>query len=58
MFHTEIQDGRQKWRESDFCEKYTLDTLGVKNLEEIPLSHTVREIEANLCFSIFGENSK
>ena len=21
MFHTEIQDGHQKWRESDFCEK-------------------------------------
>ena len=21
MFHTEIQDGRQKWRESDCCEK-------------------------------------
>ena len=37
---------------------YTLDTLGVKNFHENPLSQTVKEIEANLCFSIFGENSK
>ena len=108
--YAEIQDGCQKWRESDFCEKspvdssytllvknfveialsctfseinallhfmqkfkmaakcggkvifvkshqYTLDTLGVENFDEIPLSRTVKEI-ANLCFSIFGENSK
>ena len=34
---------------------YTLDILAVKNFNEIPLSHTVKEIEANLCFSIFGE---
>ena len=38
--------------------QYTLDTLGVENFDEIPLSCTVKEIEANLCFSIFGENSK
>ena len=41
--------------------RYTLDTLGVENFDEIPLSRTVKEIEANLCFSIFGEkfeNSK
>ena len=45
--------------ESDFCEKcqYTLDTLGVENCDEIPLSRTVKEIEANFCFSIFGKNS-
>ena len=35
-----------------------LDTLWVKNFEEIALSRTVKEIEANLCFAIFGENSK
>ena len=35
-----------------------LDTLGVKNFGEIPLSRTVKEIEANLCFSIFSKNSK
>ena len=93
-FYAEIQDGYQKWRESDLCLKspvdssYTLQTehfveitlsctvcfyiscrnsrflksrqhtLGVKHFDKIPLSHMVKEIEANLCFSIFGENSK
>ena len=38
--------------------QYTLDTLGVENFNNIPLSHTVKEIEANLCFSIFVDNSK
>ena len=32
--------------------------LVVENFEEIALSRTVKEIEANLCFAIFGENSK
>ena len=35
-----------------------LDTLWVENLDEITLSRIVKEIEANLCFSIFGKNSK
>ena len=38
-----------------------LDTLCVENFDEIALSRTVKEIEANLCFAIFGkkfENSK
>ena len=35
-----------------------LDTLWVKNLYEITLSGTVKEIEANLCFAILGKNSK
>ena len=35
-----------------------LDTLWVKNFDEIALSRTVKEIEANLCFAIFGKNSK
>ena len=34
------------------------DTLWVENFDEIALSHTVKEIEANLCFAIFGKNSK
>ena len=37
------------------------DTLWVENFDEIALSRTVKEIEANLCFAIFGkkfENSK
>ena len=36
----------------------SLDTLGVENFDEIALSRTVKEIEANLCFAIFGKNSK
>ena len=42
-----IQDGHQKWRESDFGEKlpvHSIDTLWVKNFVEIPLSRTVSEI--------------
>ena len=30
----------------------------IKNFDEIALSCTVREIEANFCFSIFGKNLK
>ena len=37
---------------------HSLDTLWVENLDEIALSRTVKEIEANLCFAIFGKNSK
>ena len=33
-----------------------LETLRVENFDEIALSRTVKEIEANLCFSIFGKN--
>ena len=35
-----------------------LDTLWVENFNEITLFCTVKEIEANLCFSISGKNSK
>ena len=37
---------------------HSLDTLWVENFDEIAVSHTVKEIEANLCFAIFGKNSK
>ena len=37
---------------------HSLDTLWVENFDEIALSRTVKEIEANLCFGIFGKNSK
>ena len=30
----------------------------VENFDEITLSRTVKEIETNLCFAIFGKNSK
>ena len=35
-----------------------LDTLWVENFDEIALSRTVKEIEGNLCFAIFGKTSK
>ena len=34
------------------------DTLWVENVDEIALSHTVKETEANLRFAIFSKNSK
>ena len=37
---------------------HCLDILWVENFDEIALSRTVKEIEANLCFPIFGKNSK
>ena len=37
---------------------HSLDTLWVENFDEIALSYTVKEIEGNLCFDIFGKNSK
>ena len=33
-------------------------TLWVENFDEIALSRMVKEIEANLCFSIFGKVAK
>ena len=37
---------------------HSLDTLWVEHFDEIALSRTVKEIEANLCSAIFGKNSK
>ena len=37
---------------------HSLDTPWVENFDEIAPSRTVKEIEANLCFAIFGKNSK
>ena len=34
------------------------DTLWVENFDEIALSCMVKEIEANLCFAIFGKVAK
>ena len=50
-FYTEIQDGRQKWRENDFWDKPHIDsadTLWIKNFVEITLSHSVSEINTFL----------
>ena len=48
--------GRGKFFEN--CRVHFLDTPWVENFDEIALSRTVKEIEANLCFAIFGKNSK
>ena len=48
--------GRGKFFEN--CRVPSLDTLWVKNFDEIALSRTVKEIEAILCFAIFGKNPK
>ena len=48
----------QKFENSKWQRVHSLDTLWVENFNEITLSHTVKEIEANLCFAIFGKNSK
>ena len=48
-FYAKIQDGHQKWQESDFCEKspvHSTDTLWVKTFIESALSHTVSKINA------------
>ena len=37
---------------------HSLDALWVKNFDRIALSRTVKEIEGNLCYAIFGKNSK
>ena len=37
---------------------HSSDTLWVENFDEIAISRTIKEIEANLCFAIFGKNSK
>ena len=37
---------------------HSLDTLWVENFDEIALSRTVKEIEANLCFAIFAKIRK
>ena len=54
MLYAEIQDGHQKWQESDFWEKSPVDsayTLQIKNFVEITLSHTVSKINALLRFT-------
>ena len=56
------QNGRHFWGGENFLRflqrVHSLDTLWVENFDEITLSCTVKEIEANLCFAIFGKNSK
>ena len=59
--NSKIQNGRHFWGGENFLKLprvHCSDTLWVKNFEEIALSHTVKEIEANSCFAILGKNSK
>ena len=56
-----IQNGRHFWGGGNFLKlprAHCSDTLWVENFDEIALSHTVKEIEANACFDILGKNSK
>ena len=59
--NSKIQNGRYFWGGEIFL-KITKSTmlryLWVENFDEIALSRTVKEIEANLCLAIFGKNSK
>ena len=53
-FYAEMQDGRQNWRENDFCKKSPVDsayTLRVKNFVEIALSRSVSQINTFLCLT-------
>ena len=59
--NSKIQNGHHFWGGENFLNfqrVHSLDTLWVENFDEIALSHTVKEIEGNLCFAIFGKNSK
>ena len=51
-----IQNGRHFWGGENFGKIAKI--AWVENFDEIALSSTVKEIEANLCFAIFGKNSK
>ena len=59
--NSKIQNGCHMWGVENFLKiaKSTfLRYLWIENFDEIALSRTVKEIEANLCFAIFGKNSK
>ena len=48
-----LEDGHQKWRENDFCEKSAVDsadTLWVKIFVEMALSRSLPEINVFLLF--------
>ena len=56
---SKIQNGRHFWGGEIFwenCRVHSLDNLWVENFDEIALSCTVKDIEVNLCFAIFGKN--
>ena len=59
--NSKIQNGRHMWGGENFL-KIAKSTFlrypWIENFDEIALSRTVKEIEANLCFAIVGKNSK
>ena len=59
--NSKIQNGHYFWGGENFLKLprvHCSDTLWVENFDEIALSRTVKEIEANLCFSIFVKVAK
>ena len=61
MINLKIQNGHHFWGGENFLKIAKTTFLRypvVKNFSEIALSHTVKEIEANLCFDSFWKNSK
>ena len=59
--NSKIQNGRHFWGGENFLKLprvQSSDTVWVENFDEIALSRTVKEIEANLCFATFDKNSK
>ena len=59
--NSKIQNGRHFWGGKIFLKiaKITFLRYPVgRNFDEIALSRTVKEMEGNLCFAIFGKNSK
>ena len=59
--NSKIQNGRHFWGGENFLKIVKITFLRypwVENFDKIALSRTVKEIEANLCFAIFGKNSK
>ena len=59
--NSKIQNGLHFWGGENFWKLPIVHfsyTLWVENFDEMAVSRTVKEIQAILCFSIFGENSK
>ena len=59
--NSKIQNGRHFWGGENFLKTAKITFLRYpvgENFDEIALSRTVKEIEANLCFAIFDKNSK
>ena len=59
--NSKIQNGRHFWGGENFLKIVKITFLRYpvgQKFDEIALSRMVKEIEANLCFAIFGKNSK